>query len=91
VEQIKRFFFQTFGKALPISALGQTAVHDRMNFDHKDAMDVAVHPDTPEGRGLIAHLRQAGIPFIAFRGSVAGSATGAHIHIGNPSLKIATR
>lgn len=90
-EQIKKFFLGTFGKALPISAFGQTPVHDRMKFDHKDAMDVAVHPDAPEGQGLIAYLRQAGIPFIAFRNSVAGSATGAHIHIGNPSFRIAAR
>jgi hypothetical protein len=30
-------------------------------------------------------LRRAGIPFIAFRSAVAGAATGAHIHIGQPS------
>jgi hypothetical protein len=50
-------------------------------------MDVAVHPDSAEGRALIAYLRGNGIPFIAFRSAVPGSATGAHVHIGYPSHK----
>lgn len=89
--KIKQFFSDNFGRALPISAFGQTAVHDRMKFDHRDAMDVAVHPDSTEGRTLMAHLRQQGIPFIAFRGKLPGSATGAHIHVGKPSLRNADR
>jgi hypothetical protein len=48
-------------------------------------MDVALHPDSKEGQTLLNYLRQAGIPFMAFRGAVSGAATGAHIHIGNPS------
>jgi hypothetical protein len=48
-------------------------------------MDVAVHPDSAEGHWLLSYLRRAGIPFIAFRSAVAGAATGAHIHIGQPS------
>ncbi len=88
--KVERFFKQTFGHALPVSALGQTAVHDRLGFDHHDAMDVALHPDSPEGRTLMAYLRRQGIPFIAFRGKVAGSATAAHIHIGKPSLRLAS-
>jgi hypothetical protein len=36
---------------------------------------------------LIGYLRQSGIPFIAFRNAVPGAATGAHIHIGKPSLR----
>lgn len=88
--KIEKFFRQTFGHSLPISALGQTAVHDRMGFDHRDAMDVALRPDSPEGRALMVYLREQAIPFIAFRGKVAGSATGAHIHIGKPSLRVAS-
>jgi hypothetical protein len=85
--KIEKFFAQTFGHTLPISAFGQTTTHDRLRFDHRNAMDVALHPDSVEGRSLLAYLRQAGIPFIAFRSAVAGAATGAHIHIGNPSVK----
>jgi hypothetical protein len=83
--KLQNFFAQTFGRPLPISAYGQTATHDHLQFDHRAAVDVALHPDSKEGRTLIAYLRQNGIPFIAFRTAVAGSATGAHIHVGKPS------
>jgi len=85
--KIEKFFFGRFARALPVSARGQTAAHTRMRFDHHEAMDVAVHPDSEEGRALMAYLRQAGIPFMAFRGRMAGSATGAHIHVGKPSFR----
>jgi hypothetical protein len=83
--KIEKFFLNVFGRALPISALGQTTTHDRLRFDHHNAMDVALHPDSREGQTLLNYLRQAGIPFIAFRNAVPGAATGAHIHIGKPS------
>jgi hypothetical protein len=85
--KIENFFEKTFGRALPISALGQTATHDRLRFDHHDAMDVALHPDSKEGQLLLGFLREAGIPFVAFRKAIPGSATGAHIHIGKPSAR----
>jgi len=85
--QVETFFLKNFGRALPISALGQTATHDRLRFDHRNAMDVALHPDSKEGQSLLSFLRRAGIPFIAFRNAVAGAATGAHIHIGKPSAR----
>ena len=85
--KIERFFSQMFGRALPITAFGQTGTHDRLRFDHRNAIDVAVHPDSSAGRSLLAYLRQSGIPFVAFRGAVVGSSTGAHIHIGQPSAR----
>ena len=88
--KIQNFFVETFGRGLPISAYGQTAIHDRLQFDHRNAMDVALHPDSQEGRSLMSHLRQSRIPFIAFRNAVPGSATGAHIHIGRPSPALRT-
>ena len=87
--KVQGFFALKFNRALPISAFGQTAVHDHMGFDHHNAMDVAVSPDSAEGQALMAYLRSAGIPFIAFRYAVPGSATGAHIHIGYPSHRLA--
>lgn len=87
--QVQSFFVNQFGRALPISAYGQTQVHDRLGFDHRNAIDIAVHPDSAEGRAVMAYLRNSGIPFIAFRQAVSGSATGAHIHIGHPSRRIA--
>jgi hypothetical protein len=86
--RVEKFFVETFGRALPISALGQTATHDRLRFDHRDAMDVALHPDSTEGQSLLNYLRRAGIPFVAFRSAVPGSSTGAHIHIGKPSSRL---
>jgi len=87
--KVETFFASKFRHAMPISAFGQTAVHDHMGFDHHNAMDVALSPDSSEGQALMAYLRSAGIPFIAFRYAVAGSATGAHIHIGYPSHRLA--
>jgi len=86
--RIEKFFVATFGRSLPISALGQTATHDRLRFDHRDAMDVALHPDSKEGQSLLGYLRESGIPFVAFRTAVPGAATGAHIHIGKPSPRL---
>jgi hypothetical protein len=86
--RVEKFFLQTFGRALPVSALGQTPTHDRLRFDHRDAIDVALHPDSREGQSLLNFLRQAGIPFVAFRGAVPGASTGAHIHIGKPSARL---
>ncbi|HLG17456.1 MAG TPA: TolC family protein [Blastocatellia bacterium] len=85
--KVESFYSTKFGHALPISAYGQTPVHERLGFDHHNAIDVAVHPDGPEGQAIISYLRSNGIPFIAFRFAVPGSATGAHIHIGSPSPK----
>jgi hypothetical protein len=88
---LQAFFAARFGRPLPISAFGQTPLHDRMGFDHHDALDVAVHPDSPEGRALMDYLRGAGIPFIASWGAIPGSTSGAHIHVGQPSPRIAAR
>jgi hypothetical protein len=87
--KVDAFFRLKFGKPLPASAVGQTETHNRLGFDHREAVDVAVHPDSAEGRELINYLASQGISFIAIRGAIAGSATGAHIHIGPPSKRIA--
>jgi hypothetical protein len=88
ISKVQGFFASQFGRSLPISAFGQTATHDRLNFDHRNSVDVAIHPDSAEGQAVIGFLRSAGIPFLAFRQAVPGSATGAHIHIGYPSHRI---
>jgi hypothetical protein len=85
---VQSFFASTFGRQLPVSAYGQSATHNRMGFDHRNSVDVALHPDSAEGKALIAYLRNNSIPFLAFRSAVAGAATGAHIHIGYPSHRI---
>jgi hypothetical protein len=87
-EKIESFYRRQFGKPPPISAMGQSHTHDRLGLDHRDAVDVAVRPDSAEGRTLMAYLRRAGIPFIAFRGRLSSMSTGAHIHVGRPSPRL---
>jgi hypothetical protein len=88
--KVENFFSSRFGHSLPVSARSETDLHRRMHFDHTNAMDVALNPDSIEGQALMNYLRGAGITFLAFRGRVAGKSTGAHIHIGKPSLRLAS-
>jgi len=64
---------------------GQGSIHDRWRLDHHNSMDVSLHPDGPEGQALLGYLRANGIPFLAFRQAIPGTATGPHIHVGRPS------
>jgi hypothetical protein len=88
LSEVKGFFSAKFGTLLPTSAVGQSAMHNRLGWDHRNAVDVAVHPDSTEGRALINYLQIQGIPFLAFRGAIPGVATGPHIHIGSPSHRL---
>ena len=83
--KVQRFFQDAFKKPLPIAVFGQGAIHDRWRLDHHNSMDISLHPDGPEGQALMGFLRTNGIPFLAFRGAIPGTATGPHIHIGRPS------
>lgn len=83
--KIEGFFQQTFKRPLPIAVFGQGAIHNQWHLDHRNAMDISLNPDGPEGQALIEFLRRNGIPFSAFRGAIPGVATGPHIHIGMPS------
>lgn len=85
---VQSFFAARFGQMLPVSAMGQSATHNRLGYDHRNAVDVALHPDSVQGQALIGYLQSQGIPFLAFRAAVVGVATGPHIHIGNPSHRI---
>lgn len=83
--KVQRFFSDTFKKELPIAVFGQGAIHDRWRLDHRNSMDVSLHPDSAEGQALLNFLQQNGIPYLAFRSAIPGTATGPHIHIGRPS------
>ncbi|HBB86099.1 MAG TPA: hypothetical protein DC047_00615 [Blastocatellia bacterium] len=83
--KVQRFFLDAFKKPLPIAVFGQGAIHDRWRLDHHNAMDISLHPDGAEGQALLNFLRSNGIPFLAFRAAIPGTATGPHIHIGRPS------
>lgn len=81
-------FEKEFRKGLPVSARGQSAVHRALGFDHRGRVDVAVEPDSAEGKWLRSYLEGEKIPYFAFRNAVAGKATGAHIHLGPASLRL---
>jgi hypothetical protein len=83
--KVQSFFLSSFKKQLPVGVFGQGTIHDRWRLDHRNAMDVSLHPDGPEGQLLMNYLRAKGIPFLAFRAAIPGTATGPHIHIGRPS------
>jgi hypothetical protein len=89
--KVEEFFVEKFKKPLPLSAFGQSDLHTRWGWDHRNGMDIGLHPDSREGRALIEFLRNESIPFLAFRGAVPGVATGPHIHIGNRSPRITSR
>lgn len=88
LSQVRQFFSQTFGRALPVSTIGQSAAHNRMGWDHRNSVDIGIHPDSQEGRALMSYLQMSGIPFLAFRAAVPGVSTGPHIHIGFPSHRL---
>lgn len=87
--KIQDAFEAQFGRQLPVSAYGATALHRSMGFDHRGRVDVALHPDRPEGRWLRELLERMDVPYIAYRARVEGKSTGAHIHIGPPSPRVA--
>jgi hypothetical protein len=88
---VEQFFRGKFGRALPVSSFGQSPVHDRWGYDHHNAMDVGLSPDSAEGRALMEYLRASGVPFTAFRYAIPGTATGPHIHVGRPSHRVAPK
>lgn len=89
LEKVSIAFLSRFAKPLPISANGETALHRSLGFDHRGRVDVAVSPDQPEGAWLMHYLEANKIPYFAFRMAVPGKATGAHIHIGPQSARLA--
>jgi hypothetical protein len=89
--KVNDFFRAKFKRKPPLTAVGQSDLHTRWGLDHRNGMDVGLHPDSVEGRALIEFLRKEAIPFLAFRGPVRGVATGPHIHIGNRSPRVSGR
>lgn len=81
-------FEREFGRPLPVSAKGETALHRAWGFDHRGRVDVALFPDSKEGRWLLRFLEALRITYLAFRAPQPGTATAAHIHIGEPSRRI---
>jgi hypothetical protein len=89
LKEVEAAWQKQYDHPMPISANGDTAAHRALGFDHRGRVDVAVTPDQPEGVWLRQYLEAHEIPFFAFRSAVPGKATGAHIHIGPGSVRLA--
>ena len=89
--KVENFFLTKFGRPLPTSAFGQSPIHDRWGLDHRQGLDVGLHPDSVEGAALVEFLRAENIPYLVFRHAIPGVATGPHIHIGRPSHRYLPR
>jgi hypothetical protein len=89
-DRISAAYLSTFGHVIPVSADGQTEVHRAMGFNHAGRIDIALSPDQPEGAWLTRYLQRNHIPYYAFRSAVAHKATGAHIHLGTGSTRLAS-
>lgn len=85
---IEAAFEKQFGKPLPVSARGQTALHTSLGFDHSGRVDVGVNPDEEEGVWLRKLLETLKVPYIALRAMIPGASTAPHIHIGLPSTRL---
>jgi hypothetical protein len=83
-------FQKQFARPLPVSAMGATALHRSLGFDHRGRVDIALNPDQQEGVWLRSFLQKSKLPYYAFRAAVRGKATAPHIHLGPPSLRLRT-
>ena len=81
-------FEQQFHYPLPVTAHGQTALHQSLGLNHHGKIDVGINPEEPEGIWLRHYLEEHQIPYIAFRAAVRGAATAPHIHLGTGSTRI---
>ena len=88
LSRINSAFQSAFLKTMPVSAMGDTAVHRALGFDHRNRVDIALDPDAPEGVWLRKFLTANRIPYFAFRAAIQGKATGPHIHIGSMSNRL---
>lgn len=90
-DQIGSWYRQTYGKAIPTRAFGQGNIHNSQGWDHRNAVDLGMNPNTPEGQAVVQYLKENNIPFQAFNRAVKNpttgrvSSTGPHIHVGEPS------
>jgi Fe2+ transport system protein FeoA len=81
-------FEEVFHYPIPVTARGQTQLHDSLGLDHRGKIDIGINPESPEGIWLRRRLEGRHIPFIAFRAAVPGAATAPHIHLGTGSSRI---
>ncbi len=88
IPTINAQFERRFHHPLPVSALGQTLLHQSLGLDHRNRVDVAINPASDEGVWLRNLLEKLHVPYLAFSSAVAGAATAPHIHIGMESTRL---
>lgn len=91
LSELQTAFEKQFHESLPVSAHGQTPTHDRLGLDHHGKVDVGIPPSSRKGQWLTSYLRSQRFSYIAFETRVAGSSTGAHVHIGTASPRKISR
>lgn len=90
-DQIGSRYRQQFGQAIPTRAFGQGNIHNSQGWDHRNAVDVPVDPNSERGKWILNDLRTNNVPFQAMYRAIKNpttgriSSTGPHIHIGLPS------
>ncbi|MGH9621031.1 MAG: hypothetical protein ACRD45_15170 [Bryobacteraceae bacterium] len=88
LRSIRRAYYKEFHQRLPVTAIGETALHRRLGLDHRGRVDVGLNPDCPQGVWLRHYLEKRHIPYLAFRCAIKGAATAPHIHIGPESTRL---
>lgn len=76
---VRGWFRERFGRELPVSAEGLSDFHRRKGLDHAEAFDIALHPDSEEGRAVVGYFKERGYPFMAY---TDGGPYSPHIHAG---------
>jgi hypothetical protein len=78
---------QFLGGSGLLRAIGQGNVHNSPGFgyDHRNAFDVGLDPQSSEGKAFRDFLISQSVPFQAFYKAVPGASQGKHIHVGLPS------
>lgn len=93
-DKIDSRYRQQFGSAIPTAAYGQGRIHNSQGWDHRNAVDVPVDPNSDRGKWILNDLRTNGVPFQAMYRAIKNpttgriSSTGPHIHVGLPSHSI---
>ncbi|MCS7026106.1 MAG: hypothetical protein NZV14_14990 [Bryobacteraceae bacterium] len=88
LKRLEQEFERMFGRPLPVSARGDTLFHRTLGYNHTGRVDVALNPDSPEGRWLCEWLEVTRVPYMAFRSAIRGVSSAPHIHIGPPSARL---
>ncbi|HEX7363515.1 MAG TPA: hypothetical protein VF283_23735 [Bryobacteraceae bacterium] len=88
LRSIRRAYYKEFDQRLPVTAVGETALHRRLGLNHRGRVDVGLNPDCPQGVWLRHYLEKRHIPYLAFRCAIKGAATAPHIHIGPESTRL---